>query len=444
MASLKKLHLPTMWSENVPADSSLKFENLNGKHANITLESFEANKKCELTCTQEGKDYVLSYFVPGETKCILGSSPPQLKVDFFNPVTLSCSNGATMTVAGSVDGIRPKELETMLVKKEQIKQQDVSTTPNKKNEQELPKKQESQTEGEVKLSKKQRRRLNIKRAQEEEANAASASGEKKNEEAVTPPAKKQKVEESKPKEKAVTTEMKAEKKKEEEKEDKTMALDEQEQSKQDEQLKPPELKEKQELPKEQESQKEGQVNAKMSKNQKKRLKKRLAKEEAEKAAAAGGEKTNDEEVARPAKKQRVEEQEPKEKAVTIEKKSEQKKEEKQEDSPIGKKKIVGAGVQVQVLRVGSGRVAKLGNRVTVTYDGRLASNGRRFDKGNIGFRLGLGEVIRGWDEGVKGMLVGEKRKLLIPSAAAYGRKGAGKDIPPNSDLVFDVELTKVV
>eukprot|EP00397_Hematodinium_sp_SG-2012_P052380 GEMP01061890.1.p1 GENE.GEMP01061890.1~~GEMP01061890.1.p1 ORF type:complete len:331 (+),score=88.40 GEMP01061890.1:268-1260(+) len=107
------------------------------------------------------------------------------------------------------------------------------------------------------------------------------------------------------------------------------------------------------------------------------------------------------------------------------------------------RRVVGAGVQVEVVQVGRGQMAKPGRKVTVHYDGRLASNGKRFDKGKITFRLGMGEVIRGWDEGVKGMLVGEKRKLLIPAPAAYGARGAPPDIPPQATLMFDVELLKV-
>jgi len=108
-----------------------------------------------------------------------------------------------------------------------------------------------------------------------------------------------------------------------------------------------------------------------------------------------------------------------------------------------KRKTLNCGVQVEIVKVGKGQMARAGQRVVVKYDGRLASNGKRFDKGSIPFRLGMGEVIRGWDEGVKGMLVGECRKLLIPAHAAYGACGVPPAIPPNSKLLFDVELLKV-
>jgi len=78
--------------------------------------------------------------------------------------------------------------------------------------------------------------------------------------------------------------------------------------------------------------------------------------------------------------------------------------------------------------------------VQVGYEGRLVKSGSRFDKGIIKFRLGLGEVIRGWDEGVLGMLRGERRRLLVPAHLGYGSRGAPPAIPANADLVFDVEL----
>nr|ACO14964.1 FK506-binding protein 2 precursor [Caligus clemensi] len=89
--------------------------------------------------------------------------------------------------------------------------------------------------------------------------------------------------------------------------------------------------------------------------------------------------------------------------------------------------------------------AKTGDEVYVVYSGRLASNGKVFDSNThenpIHFELGKGLVIKGWDEGLVGTCVGEKLTLDIPSDLAYGEKGAGKGlIPPNANLIFDVEL----
>lgn len=85
--------------------------------------------------------------------------------------------------------------------------------------------------------------------------------------------------------------------------------------------------------------------------------------------------------------------------------------------------------------------------MVVKYVGRLKSNGKVFDatRGSktFSFRLGVGEVIKGWDRGVEGMRVGDKRRLIIPPAMGYGASGAGKAIPPNAWLDFDVELVNV-
>ena len=86
----------------------------------------------------------------------------------------------------------------------------------------------------------------------------------------------------------------------------------------------------------------------------------------------------------------------------------------------------------------------VGKKVTVHYTGWL-TNGTKFDSSldrgrAFDFTLGIGQVIKGWDEGVQGMKVGEKRRLLIPSALGYGPRGAGGVIPPNADLIFEVTL----
>lgn len=98
-------------------------------------------------------------------------------------------------------------------------------------------------------------------------------------------------------------------------------------------------------------------------------------------------------------------------------------------------------------KVGDGIEASKGKLVTVHYTGRL-TNGTKFDSSvdrNQPFRfmLGVGQVIKGWDEGVQGMKVGGKRTLVIPSHMSYGERGAGAAIPPNATLEFDVELISV-
>lgn len=85
-----------------------------------------------------------------------------------------------------------------------------------------------------------------------------------------------------------------------------------------------------------------------------------------------------------------------------------------------------------------------GDTVHVAYKGTLLEGGSVFDESDsFEFELGAGEVIKGWDEGIKGMRIGEKRKLTIPPKLGYGKRGSGKDIPPNSWLVFEVELKKI-
>ena len=105
------------------------------------------------------------------------------------------------------------------------------------------------------------------------------------------------------------------------------------------------------------------------------------------------------------------------------------------------------GLKYQDLVVGEGEVAKNGKSVTVHYTGWL-TDGTKFDSSvdagrPFTFQLGRGQVIAGWDQGVKGMQVGGKRKLIIPSSLGYGARGAGGVIPPHADLIFDVQLLRV-
>ncbi|XP_043586485.1 46 kDa FK506-binding nuclear protein-like [Bombus pyrosoma] len=111
-----------------------------------------------------------------------------------------------------------------------------------------------------------------------------------------------------------------------------------------------------------------------------------------------------------------------------------------------KTRVVEGGVQIKELKVGNGVFAKSGKLVSVYYVGRL-KNGKKFDATTQGdgfkFRLGKGEVIKGWDVGIQGMKVGGKRQITIPPAMAYGAKGSPPVIPGNSTLVFEVELRNV-
>ena len=105
------------------------------------------------------------------------------------------------------------------------------------------------------------------------------------------------------------------------------------------------------------------------------------------------------------------------------------------------------GLKIHDEVVGQGQEVKSGDTVTVNYSGYL-ENGTKFDSSydrNAPFttQIGVGQVIKGWDEGIVGMKAGGKRKLIIPSSLGYGAQGAGNSIPPNSTLVFDVELIGV-
>jgi peptidylprolyl isomerase len=107
-----------------------------------------------------------------------------------------------------------------------------------------------------------------------------------------------------------------------------------------------------------------------------------------------------------------------------------------------------SGLRYEDKKIGIGSETVRGDRVEVHYTGWLddkGEKGQKFDSSvdrgrTFSFILGTGRVIKGWDEGVAGMKIGGKRTLYIPAGLGYGSRGAGRSIPPNADLIFDVEL----
>jgi peptidylprolyl isomerase len=117
----------------------------------------------------------------------------------------------------------------------------------------------------------------------------------------------------------------------------------------------------------------------------------------------------------------------------------------------GKRVTTPSGLQIEDTKVGTGATPKRGQTCVMHYTGWLYENGAKgkkfdssVDRGEpFDFPLGMGRVIKGWDEGVASMKVGGKRTLIIPPDLGYGARGAGGVIPPNATLIFDVELLDV-
>lgn len=151
----------------------------------------------------------------------------------------------------------------------------------------------------------------------------------------------------------------------------------------------------------------------------------------------------------------VEQVEQKEKAVAKEEKEAEEKaaeEKEQRLAELPEPNVPGGSppktLVIKDKKTGSGAAAKAGDQVTVHYVGVVYATKELFDANwgddePFSFKLGVGEVIKGWDEGVQGMKAGGQRELIIPPSLAYGPEGVYPSIPPNSTLVFLVELLKV-
>lgn len=190
--------------------------------------------------------------------------------------------------------------------------------------------------------------------------------------------------------------------------------------------------------------KEAPSATKMTKKQRKKLAQEKDKQLQETLAAARDEEANTEEDAT-----NKEEDE----AGSSKKKTKKKKKKKEDNSlsrptSMTRERRIKGGLIISDMLLGAGPLVKPGKRISLHYSGTLRSSGKVFDKNHskqhpLVFRQGTGEVIRGLERGLEGMKVGGERVITIPSKLGYGQKGSGLEVPPDSDLVFEVKVLKV-